>query len=101
MAGENIPRLRWTKSLRRCLAPGAPRGCGWGWQAHHGGKHGTGQKPHDDEAQALCSQHHADWHNASGPFRDWDQELRRAWTAWARRLMEKLWDGRRELPSWF
>jgi hypothetical protein len=81
------PYLQWLHSQPCAMQP-----CGAAVQAHHstnapaehhgksfGGRRGKSQRPDDAHAFALCLRHHAQFHDASGPFRDWTREKRRAW----------------------
>lgn len=79
MAGENLPRLLWTKRQAGC-APDAPSGCTGVVEAHHAGRRGVGQKAHDESAIPLCINHHWDWHGHRGPFRGWLNGQRRVWS---------------------
>jgi hypothetical protein len=50
-------------------------------QAHHAGRRpGTSLKADDRTCIALCLKHHAHWHGATGVFRGWDKQERRAWS---------------------
>jgi hypothetical protein len=103
VAGEDRPRLLWTKTLP-CFAPGAPAGCSTVVEANHGTgvrERGGSQKAHDDTAWPLCSQHHADWGHNSGPFKGWCQAQRRGFEEWAIATVRSWWDRRRPLPDWF
>lgn len=54
--------LAWTRG-NRCLVDNAE--CFGGMEAHHvreNGNAGTGLKPGDDDAVALCAYHHAELH---------------------------------------
>jgi hypothetical protein len=44
-----------------------------------GGMRGKSQRASDYYLLPLCLVHHNDLHDATGPFRDWDKEQRRAW----------------------
>jgi hypothetical protein len=81
------PFIQWLHSQPCAMQP-----CGAAVQAHHstnapaerhgkslGGRRGKSQRPDDAHAFALCLRHHAQFHDASGPFRDWTREKRRAW----------------------
>ena len=46
---------------------------------HHTGGRGRGQKADDSRTFPLCMKHHAEFHNASGHFRDWSKTHRREW----------------------
>lgn len=50
-------------------------------EAHHAGERDAkGRKPGDDTCVPLCHRHHvAEWHGASGHFKSWSRERRRAW----------------------
>lgn len=49
--------------------------------AHHAGERpGMGMKAGDDTCIPLCSKHHAEWHGASGHFREMDKVDRRRWS---------------------
>lgn len=90
MAGENRSRLLWTKR-QPCCAPGAPSGCKGPVEAHHAGRHGVGQKAHDDTAIPLCMGHHRAWHDNRGPF-DWLNGKRRAWADQLIAETQARWD---------
>jgi hypothetical protein len=81
------PYLQWLHSQPCAVQP-----CEAAVQAHHstnapaeqhgkslGGRRGKSQRPDDAHAFALCLRHHGQFHDASGPFRDWTREKRRAW----------------------
>jgi hypothetical protein len=95
MAGEDPTHLEHIRSLP-CCAPDAPAGCHGRTEAHHAGQRAMGQRAHDHTAVPLCRQHHQDWHAGAGPFRGWDQMLRRKWAVTAVGAVRK----RRELPDW-
>lgn len=48
-------------------------------EADHAGRRPVGQKCDDTEAIPLCTQHHADRHAFSGPFRSFDRDVMREW----------------------
>lgn len=49
-------------------------------EAHHAGlRHGMSTKADDRTCVPLCRRHHVEWHGATGPFKPWDREVRRAW----------------------
>jgi hypothetical protein len=65
-----------------CCARGLPKAtpCSDRVHAHHAGaRPGVALKAHDHTATPLCDQHHRDWHDATGPFKVWNKEKRRAW----------------------
>lgn len=81
------PYLQWLHSQPCAVQP-----CEAAVQAHHstnapaeqhgkslGGRRGKSQRPDDAHAFALCLRHHGQFHDASGPFRDWTREQRRSW----------------------
>lgn len=49
-------------------------------QAHHStyGR-GMSQKTHDHDAFPLCAKHHAEFHCATGHFRNWNKAVRAVW----------------------
>lgn len=50
-------------------------------EAHHAGERpGVGLKAHDYTAIPLCQLAHREWHAASGPFKTWNRDRRRAWS---------------------
>lgn len=85
MAGEDPEYLAWLRQQPcafvecQCPAELGPT------QAHHhtrgGGfnKRGKGQKAHDHEAFPLCLKCHRRFHDAAGPFRDWNKATRNEW----------------------
>lgn len=70
----------WVKG-QPCCAAGLEggTGCEGEVQAHHAGRRGMSQKAEDRTCIPLCRRHHTEWHGASGPFKPWDREQRRAW----------------------
>jgi len=77
MANEDFAYLERVRLLG-CRAFGLSQ-CGGRVEAHHAGARGLGQRAHDRTAIPLCSWHHRAWHDARGPFADWDRARRRAW----------------------
>ena len=71
--------LRWVKGLP-CAAP-RNHSCVGPVEAHHAGERGVGRKADDTTAIPLCTLAHRDWHGATGCFRGWTRETRKAW-AW-------------------
>jgi hypothetical protein len=48
-------------------------------EADHAGRRPLGRKCNDRETQPLCSLHHRQRTDWSGPFRDWSKEEMSAW----------------------
>lgn len=76
----------WVKTLRCCAAAleggaEAARCSPGAVDAHHAGtSRGMSQKADDRTCIPLCHFHHVGcWHAASGPFKTWDRDQRRAW----------------------
>jgi hypothetical protein len=66
-AGSDVARLDWTRS-QPCLLWGPE--CQGRTEAHHAGKNpGVGMKASDDTAVPLCSLHHRQITNHTGPFK--------------------------------
>ncbi len=74
----------WVKTLP-CVAGDLEGGeersrCSGPVEAHHAGTRGMSQKAEDRTCIPLCAYHHRGcWHGASGVFKSWDREARRAW----------------------
>jgi hypothetical protein len=50
-------------------------------EAHHAGpRPGVAMKADDTTTIPLCTQHHREWHGATGPFKHWTKDQRRAWS---------------------
>lgn len=92
MAAEDPTYLQWLRASRcacqPCVSPAEPhhstngstvalRESSSGKQI--GGRRGKGQRCNDDQAFPLCARHHRQFHDLSGPFRDWTKQLIRAW----------------------
>ena len=75
MAGENDDYRAWCRD-QRCAVDGCRR-CPC--EAHHAGRSGMAMRAHDSTCVPLCTQHHTDWHAASGPFKRMKKADRRAW----------------------
>ncbi len=84
MAGEDLDYVFWIK-MRPCAAQ-LIEGCGdcnpvWPCDGHHAGQRGLGQRAHDHTCVPLCRLHHTAWHDAHPPFRGWNANKRREWSA--------------------
>lgn len=79
MAGEDPFFVQYVRSLP--CAAWALGPCYGRVEAHHAGQRGLGQKAHDNTCVPLCTQHHRNWHDHSGPFRTWTKTDRREWIA--------------------
>jgi hypothetical protein len=97
------PYLQWLHGQPCAMQP-----CGAATQAHHstnapaeqhgkslGGRRGKSQRPDDAHAFPLCLRHHGQFHDASGPFRGWDREARRAWQDEQVRWHRERWESHR------
>ena len=71
-AGSDIARLDWVRQ-QPCILLGVlgrAAGCQGRTEAHHAGKNpGVGMKASDDTAVPLCSLHHRQITNHTGPFK--------------------------------
>jgi len=83
MGSKDVARLSRVRKLRCCLwLPIDPIDeCMGQTEAHHPTGAGMALKSDDAFAFPLCLKHHAEFHNASGPFKSWDKAERRAWQA--------------------
>ena len=75
--------LRFVRALP-CCAPRRIDGFGWSGcygivEAHHLTGAGLSRKANDNETVPLCSKHHKNLHEFTGPFRDMTREQRRDW----------------------
>lgn len=61
-----------------CIAAGMSP-CEGEIEADHAGRRGLGMKASDDTCIGLCTLHHRQRTDFSGPFRSWDQAQMRAW----------------------
>lgn len=96
MANEDPDRLAWIRTLP-CCAPGAPSGCYSRTEAHHAGKSGMGQRPHDDTAIPICMGHHVPClHGIAGPFKGWTRADLRAWEDEKIAHYRALWEKRQQ-----
>jgi hypothetical protein len=86
---ERFPAyMMWVKAQPCLMSPHG--GCSGVIEADHAGlDRGIGQKAHDNTCVPLCSQHHHDRHNFTGPFKNWTQERMRAWRELAIRLTQQ------------
>lgn len=62
-------------------------------EADHAGRRGIGQKAADETCIALCTRHHAERGDFSGPFKSWNQERMRGW------LVEQIQDHKHRYPN--
>lgn len=77
MAGEN-PLFVSAVHYLNCCGTGEHYGR---IEAHHAGRRpGLGRRAHDETCIPLCTQHHRQWHDGSGPFRGWTREQRATWS---------------------
>jgi hypothetical protein len=90
-APEDRERLAWLRSLP-CCGPGPHLGAVAPHHETHG--RGLGQRSSHQDAIPLCWGCHRAFHDASGPFRGWDRERRRAWQAEQVARHRALWDWR-------
>jgi hypothetical protein len=99
MAREWPDYVHWIHELP-CFAE-SMGGCQGYVEAHHAGPRGLSRRAHDDTCVPLCSIHHKQFEDASGPFKTWKQIERRRWTAraiWDTRV--KWADTHTEQPAW-
>lgn len=80
--------MGWVKAQPCMMMPYG--GCHGVVEADHAGlDRGVGMKAHDNTCVPLCSQHHHDRHNFTGPFRGFDKERMRAWRTTAVELTQE------------
>lgn len=78
MAGEDPKYCAWIREQRCTVWMHDP--CEGPVEAHHAGNdRGLSQKAHDDTCIPFCHKHHMAWHAASGLFKHWRKDERRAW----------------------
>lgn len=96
MAGEEPGYIDWLHSTR-CVARfrGAGGACHGPLEAHHAGRKGIGQRPHDSTAIPLCQHHHRSLHSLTGCFRGWTKERRREWLSGWLEKVRSAWDAHR------
>ena len=81
--------MLWVKTLD-CAAHGMSP-CGGVIEADHGGRRGLGQKSDDTTTYPLCTTHHRERTDFSGPFKRWSQADMRGWIAAAIEHTQALW----------
>lgn len=77
MAGEDrdyVSAVHGLPCAARHLSP-----CHGRIEADHAGRRGLSQRAHDRTCIPLCTLHHRQRHDASGPFRSMDRETLRDW----------------------
>lgn len=67
-------------------------------EADHQGRRPMGRKCNDDEAVPLCTLHHRQRTDWTGPFKDWTGEEMRAWLLDGIRETQQLVEG--QLQPW-
>jgi hypothetical protein len=71
-------RLKWCRGLA-CAFEGGD--CAGPIEAHHPTGAGLALKAPDDQAIPLCTRHHRDRHNHTGPFKSMTKDQRKTWEA--------------------
>lgn len=89
MPAKDLKRLKWIRSLP-CVFHS--RACVGDVEAHHRTGAGLALKAPDDETMPLCSLHHKQRHDATGPFHEMTKAERKTWEAEMVAKYQALWE---------
>jgi hypothetical protein len=90
MAGENEAFVCFVRRQKCRLWMQDP--CEGPTEPHHAGERGLGQRAHDETCIPLCTKHHRAFHDASGLFKRWRRDERRAWLARQIQWTQHCWE---------